>query len=217
VVLQHHVKSTDNNENKISRVFLNEQEVLLAHKLAAVASAKENRRRGFYGTDDGRGWNSPIQQLVGKFGEVAVKQYLSAPQLKVFPYFEDLNRKSGCDIAIDYHGASVHIEVKTWRITDWEKFGRCIRPEQFPKMFLHRELVIWCCVETNNLDISKAKLISVQIMGFFMVHDLIEMRLNETAPNALNYQLDVSHVRGMHELSEAFISFALYKRHTAQS
>jgi hypothetical protein len=202
----------------VSKVIrLNEEEVLLARKLAGIASGQEKRRRGFYGTADGRGWNSPVQHLVGKLGELATKKHLSVPQLRVYPYFENVVRSGPSDISVEFHDASIHIEVKSWRTKDWPRLGRCIRPEQFRKILSHRNIVMWCCVGSEGIDISSAPSVPVTLMGFSKSHDLVNMQLRETVPGALNYQLNASLMRGMDELPETFISFALFKQKTMSS
>ena len=198
-------------------ILLNEEDVSFARELAVIASGQEKQRRGFYGTPDGRGWNSPVQHLVGKLGELATKKYLSVPPLRVYPYFEKIGRSAPSDITVEFHQASIHIEVKSWRDHDWPRLGRCIRPEQFQKILSYRNIVMWCCVDSEALDLSSAQSIPVALMGFSKSHDLVNMQLMETAPGALNYQLDASLVRGMDELSETFISFALYKQRTISS
>ncbi|AUS02689.1 hypothetical protein NVP2275O_108 [Vibrio phage 2.275.O._10N.286.54.E11] len=89
--------------------------------------------------------NNPKSHLVGKIGEVAAgNAFMELKQMLGWTYtidqvYLDPARDSSCDIVIN----NVRIEIKTWRPSDWSKYGACVAERQAVKMAKKADVVVY--------------------------------------------------------------------------
>ncbi|MEN2993064.1 MAG: hypothetical protein ABDH91_05880 [Bacteroidia bacterium] len=145
--------------------------------------------------------NSVEKHKIGLLGEWGAWKWLYGEEGLRGVYWEaDSGVEDWPDlrISVDYE-QRVGVEVKTWRLENWQKWGRSLPVEQYPLLCRRSTLVIWCAVLRLRAENRHA----VQIMGWNWLAEMPQ-KANITSmhgqSSCLIYQLHEKAIRSPKEL-----------------
>ncbi len=135
--------------------------------------------------------------LKGKLGEITVEKYLLGKKFKLDSHFRFSEREHLCDIVIKVRKYTkvYRLEIKTWSAGYWQELGRCIAVDQYPSLKKKADLIIWCVVNSANVDelLKKPESILVSLVGWSKIDDITNASIKETGTGEMrkvkNYQL----------------------------
>ncbi|MCS6790543.1 MAG: hypothetical protein NZ580_06150 [Bacteroidia bacterium] len=91
------------------------------------------------------------------------------------------------------------MEVRTWRIENWQKWGRSIPVERYPLLSRRSTTIVWCVV----LRLREENLHAVQIMGWNWLSEIpqkAKVMSVRKGDRSLFYQLQETDTRSPKEL-----------------
>lgn len=166
--------------------------ISLNEELVAAASALAYQAQELYsGCDGPYGDNSLEMHLVGKLGETALSNFFKSAGLAVKDDFATIDRESRSDLKIGIRRNWVRLEVKTFSESSWPDRGRVISEAQQENIRKNSDFIFWCCASS----ISGNRSVSVKIMGYSPVSDLLDSSLHCQAYKPETIQLSASSLR----------------------
>lgn len=188
---------------QLIRVELSVEEGRDARELAAATYEKYRREAGHYR-------NLERSHFLGKLGEVAVEKWLSSQGLQPEPIYRDADRDAEADLGVSAQG----IEVKTWRPSTWDEWGRCVTPAQARRMADKSDAIVWAIAD------DEADPITVEIVGWSTLEDVLATDIRLTGPSykpVANHQIELNHIRPLDELVAWLRQGAGYARSLAST
>ncbi len=90
------------------------------------------------------------------------------------------------------------IEVKTWRPSTWEEWGRCVTPAQAAGMAKKAAAIVWAVAD------DEADPITVEVVGWSTPEDVLATDIRLTGPSykrVANHQIEWNQIRPLEELA----------------
>ncbi len=119
---------------------------------------------------------------IGRVGEMAVARFLESEGIQCDRAFVDLDREGEADVLTN----GARIEVKAWADYSWPGGGRCVTPDQMPKILAKADVIVWCRLPTTVLDGQ------VEIRGWSTPQEVAVKPIIETAvfsSKGMNHQV----------------------------
>lgn len=151
-------------------VHFDDEDVAQAQKLAQAAldAAQQAMSKGM----TQRYRNTLNSHLVGKLGEYAVEVWLqSRGVLDASPY-RDPTLNDGPDLVAGGQG----IEVKTWSMSGWIAWGRCVTPGQLPRIAGRAAYIVWVVIGEDD------GVTTATIYGWSTPAEVGECPISDTGP-----------------------------------
>ena len=170
----------------VTTVELTAEDIRQANALAVGTHEKWKNYRGNYP-------NKLSTHRTGKLAEIAVERWAAGLGVRVDPVFRYLDRDNEADIVLNF----VRVEVKSWSEQNWITMGRCIRPNQLPKIQAKADAILWTVLE-ERFDRT-----SVKLAGWSTTDDVAATTLVVTGPPHLrleNHQVDLARMRPLEDL-----------------
>jgi hypothetical protein len=172
----------------VELVELDADEARLATELAEATYERHRHHGGHYP-------NLARSHRVGKLGEVAVDNWLTANSLTTDPAYRDPTREREPDLMVNGCG----VAVKSWRPDTWTDWGRCVTPAQLPGMRKKIRAIVWAIVDDERDPIE------VEVAGWSTPDEVAETELRATGPSyrpIVNHQVDIEALRDIASLVE---------------
>ncbi len=168
-------------ESETATVLLDQEQIDEASRLAEASHAEWKNAPGHYR-------NKPNTHRVGKLGEIGVEGWARAePNItEVDSAFRDGARVREADLILD----GVRIEVKTWSLSGWLEWGRCVAPQQVPAIRKKADGVVWC-----HWDETESRL---AVAGWSTLNEIADRPIIMTGPagrTIANHQIPVEELR----------------------
>lgn len=183
------------------------EDVKWAANSAVSSIEKWSEREGYYN-------NRLASHLMGKLGELAVEKYLLENGYQIDSHFRFSDRENLCDIVVKVkkYTQVCRLEVKTWSANYWAGLGRCISVEQYPILKKKADLVLWCVVETSNVEglLNKPERVKVLLAGWSRVQETSAAAVKDTGTGGMrkvrNYQLGENDLHPVSKLTSEGLS-----------
>lgn len=161
------------------QIILDERDLFVAEELSQATYNKYKDYEGHYR-------NLASSHFIGRLGEMAVDKFFRTIYTNIEPHFIDENEDQLCDITTD----GIRWDVKTWRSTFWDTWGRAVSAQQLELLQKKADRIAWASVDLDDPSV-------VTIHGWNKVSDIPQYEpvwMGPVGKQVFNHQVPINRV-----------------------